>query len=201
MDGPPRLLPAGVWRRQRASKSWLAVGLTVSYVSSVHRAVPYQRKPRNSKELSFSGEEVILMCHQESEVVPVVDVLRDVAAAVRELADHAPSNPHRLLRADEVAELLQIPARTVRDRGAAEVVPHRRFGKHYRFSVSDVEEMIESMGRGPRQHGGSGGQQLRAVSHSGNRWSPFVIMWCGRGRCGGVRGQRRRSCRCARGRG
>jgi excisionase family DNA binding protein len=78
--------------------------------------------------------------------------LRDVAEAIRDLAENAASDPHRLLRADEVARLLQLPVRTVRDRAAAGVLPHRRFGKHYRFSIGDVEQIIESMECAPRAH-------------------------------------------------
>lgn len=84
----------------------------------------------------------------------VVTAIRDVADAIRDLADHAPADPHQLLRAEEVAQLLQLPVRTVRDRAAAGAIPHRRFGKHYRFSLADVEQIIQSMERTPRQHRG-----------------------------------------------
>lgn len=78
---------------------------------------------------------------------PIAAALRDIAAAVRELADRAEPDPLRLLRAEEVAELLALPARTVRDRAAAGAIPHRRFGKHYRFSRSDVDAIVRQMER------------------------------------------------------
>jgi excisionase family DNA binding protein len=78
---------------------------------------------------------------------PVAEALRDIAAAVRESTDRAEPDPLRLLRAEEVAELLALPVRTVRDRAAAGVIPHRRFGKHYRFSRADVEAIVGLMAR------------------------------------------------------
>jgi excisionase family DNA binding protein len=80
----------------------------------------------------------------------VVDALRDIARALRELAHQVPPDPARLLRAEEVAEMLQLPLRTVRDQAAAGSLPHRRFGKHYRFSREDVESIIGQMGRTAR---------------------------------------------------
>lgn len=83
----------------------------------------------------------------------VVAALQDIAAAVRSLANAPTSpSPHQLLRAEHVAELLQLPIRTVRDRAAAGVIPHRRFGKHYRFSLADVEQIVQATERKPRQH-------------------------------------------------
>lgn len=78
---------------------------------------------------------------------PVAEALRDIAAAVRETMNRIEPDPLRLLRAEEVAELLALPARTVRDRAAAGVIPHRRFGKHYRFSRADVEAIVGLMAR------------------------------------------------------
>ena len=77
----------------------------------------------------------------------VADALREIAAAVRELAGGVEPDPLRLLRAEEVAELLGLPARTVHERAAAGVIPHRRFGKHYRFSRGDVEVIVGLMAR------------------------------------------------------
>ena len=93
---------------------------------------------------------IALAC-DESDLAAVVAALREVAEALHVLAEHAPRDPHRLFRAEEVAELLQLPVRTVRDRAAAGAIPHRRFGKHYRFSVADVERIVGSMERLPRQ--------------------------------------------------
>jgi hypothetical protein len=47
---------------------------------------------------------------------PVADALRDIAAAVREVAGGVEPDPLRLLRAEEVADLLALPARTVHER-------------------------------------------------------------------------------------
>lgn len=82
----------------------------------------------------------------------LVTALLELVVAIRDLADHAPADPRHLLRAEEVARLLQLPVRTVRDRAAAGAIPHRRFGKHYRFSVADVEQIVQFMERTPRQH-------------------------------------------------
>jgi excisionase family DNA binding protein len=84
----------------------------------------------------------------------VVKALTDIAGAVRELAaDRGEQDPLRLLRAEEVAQLLRLPLRTVHERAAAGVIPHRRFGKHYRFSRADVEEIIRQMARTARPRG------------------------------------------------
>lgn len=80
----------------------------------------------------------------------VVEALRDIAVAVREMVERGEPDPLRLLRVEEVAQLLGLPLRTVHDRAAAGVIPHRRFGKHYRFSRADVEEIIRQMERTAR---------------------------------------------------
>ena len=102
-------------------------------------------------KLFSHNERRTLMTEQPDATASVVDAIRDVAAAVRTLADHAPTDPHRLLRAEDVATLLQVPVRTVRARAAAGAIPHRRFGKHYRFSMSDVEHIVDAMQR-PAHH-------------------------------------------------
>jgi excisionase family DNA binding protein len=84
-----------------------------------------------------------------TEVSTVVAALREVAQALRELAEQAPLDAHQLLRAEEVAARLKLPHRTVRDQAAAGVIPHRRFGKHYRFSLDDVEAIVRQMERRP----------------------------------------------------
>lgn len=94
------------------------------------------------------------------ELASLVAALGDLVVVIRELADHAPIDPRHLLRAEEVARLLQLPVRTVRDRAAAGAIPHRRFGKHYRFSLADVDQIVQSMERAPRQRPRS----LRAVA-------------------------------------
>jgi excisionase family DNA binding protein len=76
--------------------------------------------------------------------------LREIADALREVRGQAAPDPLRLLRAEQVAELLGLPVRTVRDQACAGVIPHRRFGKHYRFSREDVEAIVQQMAREPR---------------------------------------------------
>lgn len=58
----------------------------------------------------------------------VAEALRQIADAVRDAARQASPDPLALMRAEQVAELLNLPARTVRDQAAASVIPHRRFG-------------------------------------------------------------------------
>ncbi|KDN17138.1 helix-turn-helix domain-containing protein [Amycolatopsis rifamycinica] len=47
-----------------------------------------------------------------------------------------------MLTAKEVGELLQLSSRMVKDQAAAGVLPHHRFGKHYRFTRGDVAEIV-----------------------------------------------------------
>jgi excisionase family DNA binding protein len=91
----------------------------------------------------------------------VAEALRDIAAAVREFVGRVEPDPLRLLRVEEVADLLALPVRTVRDRAAAGVIPHRRFGKHYRFSRADVDAIVESMAR---QASPAGRRSLRVAA-------------------------------------
>lgn len=67
-------------------------------------------------------EHLTVAC-DEADLAAVIAALHDVAEALRALADHAPPDPHQLLRAEELAELLQLPVRTVRDRAAAGTSP------------------------------------------------------------------------------
>lgn len=85
-----------------------------------------------------------------AEAHALVAVLREIADALREVRGQATPDPLRLLRAEQVAELLGLPVRTVRDQAGAGVIPHRRFGKHYRFSREDVEAIVHQMAREPR---------------------------------------------------
>lgn len=88
--------------------------------------------------------------HRPGDGVSVVAALQDVAAAIRELVDRSEPDPLRLLRVEDVAALLSVPPRTVRERAAAGAIPHRRFGKHYRFSRSDVDAIVRQMARAGR---------------------------------------------------
>ncbi|WP_158889898.1 helix-turn-helix domain-containing protein [Amycolatopsis anabasis] len=80
--------------------------------------------------------------------------VRELADAVRELAARSPRDPDALLTAEQVGELLSLPPRTLKDQAAAGVLPHRRFGKHYRFSREDIAEIVRLTGRAPRRRGG-----------------------------------------------
>ncbi len=73
----------------------------------------------------------------------------EIASALRALADAQTVNPNRLLTVDELADVLRIPARTLQERTARGVFPHRRWGKHIRFSPEDVAEIIRLMYRAP----------------------------------------------------
>lgn len=42
----------------------------------------------------------------------------------------------------QLGEILQLPPRTLKDQAAAGVLPHHRFGKHYRFSRSDISAIL-----------------------------------------------------------
>jgi excisionase family DNA binding protein len=77
----------------------------------------------------------------------VASALCELADAIREAARRTDPDPLKLLRAEQVAELLDLPARTVHDQAAAGTIPHRRFGKHYRFSRDDVDAIVRQMAR------------------------------------------------------
>lgn len=85
----------------------------------------------------------------------VVAALRELAGAVRALAPSVPHDPDALLTAEQVGELLAIPTRTVKDQAAAGVLPHRRFGKHYRFSRDDVADIVRLAGKAGLRPGGA----------------------------------------------
>ncbi len=72
----------------------------------------------------------------------VAAAIRELAAAVCATAPEPPADPDALLTAEEVGELLQLSPRTLKDQAAAGVLPHHRFGKHYRFTRADVAEIV-----------------------------------------------------------
>jgi excisionase family DNA binding protein len=78
----------------------------------------------------------------------LASALHELASAIREASQRTEPDPLKLLRAEHVAELLELPVRTVHDQAAAGAIPHRRFGKHYRFSREDVEAIEQQMARG-----------------------------------------------------
>jgi excisionase family DNA binding protein len=55
---------------------------------------------------------------------------------------------HRLLTAEEVAELLRLPASTVYDLARTGRLPHLRIGRALRFSQSDLEAHLAQRCRG-----------------------------------------------------
>jgi excisionase family DNA binding protein len=84
----------------------------------------------------------------------VADAIRDLANAVRALAASAPKDADALLTAEQVGELFCLSPRTLKDQAAAGVFPHRRFGKHYRFSRDDVDEIVKLTRCAARPHRG-----------------------------------------------
>jgi len=84
----------------------------------------------------------------------LVDAVRDLALAVRALAASAPRDIDALLTAEQVGELFGLSPRSLKDQAAAGVFPHRRFGKHYRFSRADVAEIVRVTGSPARPRRG-----------------------------------------------
>lgn len=72
----------------------------------------------------------------------VVECLAALTTLARVWAERAPADPDALLTAEELGELLQLSPRTRKDQAAAGVLPHHRFGKHYRFSRSDISATL-----------------------------------------------------------
>ncbi|WP_370948851.1 helix-turn-helix domain-containing protein [Amycolatopsis sp. cg5] len=73
-----------------------------------------------------------------------------MADAVDVLASRQPRDAQALLTAEELGQLLGISPRTLKDQASAGAFPHRRFGKHYRFSREDASEITRLAGRGVR---------------------------------------------------
>jgi len=84
----------------------------------------------------------------------LADAIRALANAVRALAASAPKDADALLTAEQVGELFCLSPRTLKDQAAAGVFPHRRFGKHYRFSRDDVNEIVKLTRCAARPHRG-----------------------------------------------
>ncbi|MFI6575014.1 helix-turn-helix domain-containing protein [Nocardiopsis sp. NPDC050513] len=63
--------------------------------------------------------------------------------------DERPNNdredvvPERLLTIPEAARVLAVPESWLRERVRLRRVPHRRLGKHVRFSSTDLEQIVE----------------------------------------------------------
>jgi excisionase family DNA binding protein len=73
-----------------------------------------------------------------------------IAMMLRELLASAKEDPDRLLTVEEVADLFQLSARTLKDRAAAGAIAHHRIGKHYRFSRADIKEFLSAVRQGPQ---------------------------------------------------
>ncbi|WP_081916191.1 helix-turn-helix domain-containing protein [Saccharothrix sp. NRRL B-16314] len=72
----------------------------------------------------------------------VVECLAALTTLARVWAERAPADPDALLTAEQLGELLQLSPRTLQDQAAAGVLPHHRFGRHYRFSRSDISAIL-----------------------------------------------------------
>lgn len=81
------------------------------------------------------------------DVLALTAALCGLVDAVRELSARQPRDEQALLTADELGQLFGISPRTLKDQANAGVFPHRRFGKHYRFSRADVAEITRAAGR------------------------------------------------------
>jgi excisionase family DNA binding protein len=49
----------------------------------------------------------------------------------------------------ETAEILQVTKRWLEDRVASQTIPHRRMGKFIRFTLADIELLIEQCAKTP----------------------------------------------------
>jgi excisionase family DNA binding protein len=74
--------------------------------------------------------------------VVLVEHLKLLSSVLHEIERRLPADPDALLTAEELGELLQLSARTLKEQAGAGVIPHHRFGKHYRFSRDDVREIL-----------------------------------------------------------
>ncbi|WP_338595407.1 helix-turn-helix domain-containing protein [Saccharopolyspora sp. SCSIO 74807] len=88
---------------------------------------------------------------------------RELAGAVRALAEHAPHDPDALLTAEQLGDLLRLSPRTLKEQAAAGLIPHRRFGKHYRFSREDAAEIVRLARKTPASQGQGKGNGFRAA--------------------------------------
>jgi excisionase family DNA binding protein len=71
-------------------------------------------------------------------------------------------NEDRLLTAPEVAELLAVPERWVRDHSRSGLIPHIRLGRYVRYRSDAVLAWI-----GEQEHGGAAWRKHRPVPAGG----------------------------------
>jgi excisionase family DNA binding protein len=74
--------------------------------------------------------------------IVLIDHLQMLSAALKEIANRLPIDPDALLTAEQLGELFQLSPRTLKDQAGAGVIPHHRFGKHYRFSRADIQQIL-----------------------------------------------------------
>ncbi|MEJ1105482.1 MULTISPECIES: helix-turn-helix domain-containing protein [unclassified Kribbella] len=75
--------------------------------------------------------------------------MRLLADAIARLEVRPTVGVEELLTVDDLAVVLKIPARTIKDQLAAGLLPHHRFGKHYRFDADDVKEILRMTAKKP----------------------------------------------------
>jgi excisionase family DNA binding protein len=71
----------------------------------------------------------------------------EVRVAQAERHDKDGAVPERLLTIPEAAKALAVPESWLRERIRLRRVPHRRLGKHVRFSTADLEQIVERAAR------------------------------------------------------
>ena len=81
--------------------------------------------------------------------VDLSDSMRLLADAIVRLGIKTTAGVDELLTVDDLAFVLKIPARTIKDQLAAGLLPHHRFGKHYRFDAEDVKEILHMTAKKP----------------------------------------------------
>lgn len=85
----------------------------------------------------------------EDEDTDKIDSMRLLADAIARLGVKATVGVDELLTVDDLAVVLKIPARSIKDQLAAGLLPHHRFGKHYRFDAEDVKEILQMTAKKP----------------------------------------------------
>ena len=74
----------------------------------------------------------------------LAETLTTLSEVLKGLLDKPVADPDALLTSEQLSDLLQVPARTLRDQAAAGQIPHHRLGKHYRFSRGDIAKILQT---------------------------------------------------------
>jgi excisionase family DNA binding protein len=74
--------------------------------------------------------------------IVLLDHLQMLSTALKEVASRLPLDPDALLTAEQLGEIFQLSPRTLKDQAGAGAIPHHRFGKHYRFSRTDIQQIL-----------------------------------------------------------